>query len=317
MATGRHRIRLTARQRLSVVLAAATLLVGIPAAFFAFSAPSASALAIGDRGVQNLCSRTDYGCARGGYAGAEPWGWYTRYGTRDASGRLHNCTSYAAFRLAQNGVPKTAWFDNASGWATKARAAGERVDGTPTPGAIAQWNGTVRNQAGHVAYVESVTATSIELTDDMASRTTAYNRTNRWIISRGSPSWPNNFIHFRTRGAPTPTPTPTPTPIPTGGPVFAVMNTSETPPDGVWFRDNPNAAGPRLNGYGVYAGDRVQLRCYGTGAPIGAYANRVWYYAGNLTRPNAPGRANVGWLNAHYVNDGRASNQVVPGVRPC
>lgn len=55
------------------------------------------------------------------------------------------------------------------------------------------------------------------------------------------------------------------------------MNTSETPLDGVWFRDNPNLSGPRLNGYGVYAGDRVQLQCYGTGASIGPYANHMWY----------------------------------------
>ena len=95
------------------------------------------------------------------------------------------------------------------------------------------------------------------------------------------------------------------------------MNTSETPPDGVWFRDNPNISGPRLTGYGVYAGDRVQLRCYGWGEAIGRYGNRLWYSSANLTRPNAPGRANVGWLNAHYVNDGQNANAVVPGVPAC
>lgn len=101
------------------------------------------------------------------------------------------------------------------------------------------------------------------------------------------------------------------------GPVYPVMNTSETPPDGVWFRDNPAVSGPRLNGYGVYGGDRVELRCYGWGESLGRYQNRLWYYAGNVTRPSAPGRANVGWLNAHYVNDGQNANVAAPGVAAC
>lgn len=102
-----------------------------------------------------------------------------------------------------------------------------------------------------------------------------------------------------------------------GGPVFPVMNTSETPPDGVWFRDNPAVSGPRATGYGVYAGDRVELRCYGWGESLGRYGNRLWYYSANLTRPNAPGRNNIGWLNAHYVNDGQNANVVVGGVQAC
>ena len=108
-----------------------------------------------------------------------------------------------------------------------------------------------------------------------------------------------------------------PTPPAPTHPVFPVMNTSETLPDGVWFRDNPAISGPRLNGYGVYSGDRVELRCYGWGESIGRYANRLWYYSADITRPNAPGRANIGWLNAHFVNDGTVANQVVSGVPPC
>lgn len=99
--------------------------------------------------------------------------------------------------------------------------------------------------------------------------------------------------------------------------VYYVMNTSETPPDGVWFRDNPGISGPRLNGYGVYMNDRVELRCYGWGEALGPYKNRLWYMSANLTRPSAPGRANVGWLNAHYVNDNKVANEVAPGVPPC
>lgn len=108
-----------------------------------------------------------------------------------------------------------------------------------------------------------------------------------------------------------------PTPPEPSRPVFTVMNTSEQPPDGVWFRDNPNVSSPRLNGYGVYRGDRVQLQCFTWGPVIGGYANRLWYRSANLTRPSAPGRANVGWLNAHYVNDGKATNVVDAGVPAC
>jgi hypothetical protein len=87
--------------------------------------------------------------------------------------------------------------------------------------------------------------------------------------------------------------------------------------DGVWFRDEPNTPGPRLNGYGVYMGDRVQLQCYGWGQAIGQYNNRLWYRSANLTRPSAPGRSNVGWLNAHFINDGSNTNVVDAGVPPC
>jgi hypothetical protein len=112
------------------------------------------------------------------------------------------------------------------------------------------------------------------------------------------------------------TPPPAPSPQP-ARPVFTVMNTSEQPPDGVWFRDEPNTPGPRLNGYGVYMGDRVQLQRYGWGQAIGQYSNRLWYQSANLTRPSAPGRSNVGWLNAHFINDGSNTNVVDAGVPPC
>jgi hypothetical protein len=107
-------------------------------------------------------------------------------------------------------------------------------------------------------------------------------------------------------------------PGPIHQPVFPVMNTSEQPPDGVWFRDNPNLAGPQINGLGVYAGDRVALKCYGTGPAMGPYANHVWYQVSNQTRPTAPGRpSNSGWLNAHFINDGLTSNQIDPSVPVC
>ena len=104
------------------------------------------------------------------------------------------------------------------------------------------------------------------------------------------------------------------------GPVFQVMNTSETPPDGVYFRNSPHTADTsRIYGLGVFAGDYVQLNCYAWGDAVGAYNDTLWYYANNVTRPTVPstGGANVGYLNAHYINDGKAANVVDSGVPQC
>lgn len=111
-----------------------------------------------------------------------------------------------------------------------------------------------------------------------------------------------------------------PPPQPPAQPVFTVMNTSETPPDGVWFRNSPRVADTnRITGHGVYANDRVRIQCHAWGDTVGSYSNRLWYRVDNVTRPTVPtnGAANNGYLNAHYVNDGLAANQVASGVPAC
>ncbi|MGI5238561.1 GDSL-type esterase/lipase family protein [Dactylosporangium sp. CA-139066] len=102
-------------------------------------------------------------------------------------------------------------------------------------------------------------------------------------------------------------------------PVFTVMNTSETSPDGVWFRNSPHTADTdRVTGHGVYAGNQVRLDCYGWGDVVAPYNNSLWYRASNLTRPTTPnGGANTGWLNAHYIDDGQKANVVDTGVPAC
>jgi hypothetical protein len=96
------------------------------------------------------------------------------------------------------------------------------------------------------------------------------------------------------------------------------MNTSETPPDGVWFRNSPHTADTdRVTGHGVYMGDEVQLLCYGWGDAVGPYSDTLWYQVNNLTRPSVDGHANSGWLNAHYINDDQKANVVDAGVAPC
>lgn len=101
-------------------------------------------------------------------------------------------------------------------------------------------------------------------------------------------------------------------------PVFMVMNTSETPPDGVWFRNSPHTADTdRVTGHGVYMNEQVQLQCYGWGDAVGQYQDRLWYRVANVTRPTNAGVPNTGWLNAHYINDGKNANVIDVGVSAC
>ena len=51
---------------------------------------------------------------------------------------------------------------------------------------------------------------------------------------------------------------------------FVVMNTSETPPDGVWFRNSPSQNDTnRETGFGVYAGESMSVDCFSWGDPVG------------------------------------------------
>ena len=151
-------------------------------------------------GVQFLCGPTQaYDCTTGGYSGSEPWGYYTSFGSTDSAGRLHNCTSYAAFKVDAEHVKKPAWYDNANGWAKKASDAGTPVDQTPSAGSIAQWNG---GGYGHVAYVEAVDSTGIVITEDnYIDSTSKYypgGYTAKIHIDFTSNALPDNYIHFST-----------------------------------------------------------------------------------------------------------------------
>lgn len=142
----------------------------------------------GAEGMTILCDRADYGCVDGtGYRGQSYWGAnYGRVG--------HNCTSYVSYRLAVAGASQP-WFTmgNADEWNDKGRGK-VPIDDRPTVGSVAQWEGGTRlapGARGHVGYVERVTAEGIEVTDDSSS-----GGTRRYTIARGSPYWPDNFIHI-------------------------------------------------------------------------------------------------------------------------
>jgi surface antigen len=152
-------------------------------------------------GVTTLChDKTGFSCAGAGYNGTKSQiggnGWiykqYWSWGTPGPNGTMHNCTTYAAYRLQQNGYGFPGWTDNANGWALKSSTKNNvTVDQTPIAGSIAQWNG---GKNGHVAYVEAVTSTYIVTTSDSAGN--GYG-TDRLLILRTSRYMPDNFIHFK------------------------------------------------------------------------------------------------------------------------
>jgi len=135
------RDRFSLRKALSALMGATVLLLGIPAL-------TVSAAGIDDypyRGTANQLDR---------------WGFYTGY-----------CTSFAAFRLSQEGVVlhgatlqgpngKSAFFGNGGTWDAAAASIGYVVDAHPTVGSVAVWHGGEDGAwwGGHVAYVMAVDA---------------------------------------------------------------------------------------------------------------------------------------------------------------
>jgi hypothetical protein len=104
------------------------------------------------------------------------------------------------------------------------------------------------------------------------------------------------------------------------GPNYTVKNTSETPPDGVYFRhsmqlDPAQPTPTPTTGFGVFMNEQVRVACWTWGDAV--YGDRVWYYAYNITRPNVAGRPNKGWIDAHYVDDGMTANHPAPGIPQC
>lgn len=99
-------------------------------------------------------------------------------------------------------------------------------------------------------------------------------------------------------------------------PTYSVVNA----PIGVYFRNSPQSADTnRVPGDGVYNGNIIQLQCFAFGDTMDDPNNSLWYYAVNLTHPSVPGTgaSNEGFLNAYYINDALAANQVESSVPSC
>ena len=102
------------------------------------------------------CQISGYGCAIGGYdASTMNDNWATKYYGPSSRGGIgnppHNCTLYAAWMLAHNGLvdPGHTW-GYASQWGQTLAAA---TNSTPATGSIAWFRGP---GMGHVAYVAQV-----------------------------------------------------------------------------------------------------------------------------------------------------------------
>ena len=163
------------------------------------------------------CPATAGYCAgMGGYnattavASGWPWDYYGNGGKNDWASTNsygpHNCTLYAAFRLAEDGVANSGNLHllenlgDASEWANSVKKY-FLVNQTPAVGAIAQWN-SVDGSDGHVAYVDSVDpgGAGITISEDNFMPATspefAGGYTARIDITSVSAVWPANFIHF-------------------------------------------------------------------------------------------------------------------------
>jgi surface antigen/LysM repeat protein len=130
------------------------------------------------------------GAYDGGYATIDAQMAGASAGNRYAYG---NCTWYAYERRVQLGLPVGSFWGNAATWAMYARAAGYRVDNTPSVGAIAQWNAYQGGSyyAGHVGIVESVNSDG-SITISEMNYLYNFNRVTSRTIS---PSSVSNFIH--------------------------------------------------------------------------------------------------------------------------
>ncbi|WP_433232236.1 phospholipase A2 [Actinomadura formosensis] len=171
------------------------------------------------------------------------------------------------------------------------------------------------------AWIDSRFLTEMRRVCDTSFANNRYKRTLCRIEADGVYAVVRNGSNWNTPGGPTASIAPDPAPAPaprSAQPVYAVVNTSETPPDGVWFRDSPHTADtPRITGLGVYMNERVRARCYAMGDAVGPHGNRVWYLADNISRPTAAGRSDSGWLNTHYVDDAMTADHPAPGIPAC
>src|SRR5207247_902379 len=167
------RDRFSLRKALSALMGATVLLLGIPAL-------TVSAAGIDDypyRGTANQLDR---------------WGFYTGY-----------CTSFAAFRLSQEGVVlhgatlqgpngKSAFFGNGGTWDAAAASIGYVVDAHPTVGSVAVWHGGEDGAwwGGHVAYVMAVDAAGKAIVEE-------YNWSNYLRYGQRT-TQAHRYIHFVT-----------------------------------------------------------------------------------------------------------------------
>ena len=171
------------------------------------------------------CLSSGYDCVEGGYnATTMNNNWATSYYGDAAAGGIgtppHNCTLYAAWVLAQNGLadPKVSW-GNAKDWG---RSLASVTNSTPAVGSIA-WYDAGRSGVGsfgHVAYVAQVNSANgtVFLESDNYIGGSAGYTSNGWVAA----SDPSGYIHLKDGG---------------GQPDGSLITTDRSFPDGAIIRD--------------------------------------------------------------------------------
>ncbi len=165
----------------------------------------------------SACFSYGYACTIDGYnAVTMNDNWAAKYYGPGALGGIghppHNCTLFAAWMLAREGVPDPGrTWGNAWQWGYTLSA---EVSAVPTVGSIAWYGpGRLANASGHVAYVARVNARAglVFLVSDNYGGGWAGSTSSGWT----SVSTPSGYIHFRSltpaRHRPRPSP---PTTVP-------------------------------------------------------------------------------------------------------
>lgn len=151
------------------------------------------------------CGPTDVSClAFSGYQGKSVAGFPLQCDTQP--GNKHNCTNYAAYRLAARGMTTGFPRGNAYEWDNRRGALTAVSRESPTPGDIAQWESYGGSQnthagcngnCGHVAYVESVQYTATgALSSIVISESSWCSGGKIRKVVRATGTWPTRFLRW-------------------------------------------------------------------------------------------------------------------------
>jgi surface antigen len=146
-------------------------------------------------GASTGCKSVGYACTIDGYnATSMNDSWAARYYGSDTKGGIgnppHNCTLFAAWMLAHNGLPDPgrAWgYANQWGYALASD-----TNQTPAVGAIAWYNGPGMGHVAYVAHVNWSNHTVFLVSDNYASNSEGYT-SSTWAPF----TQPTGYIHLR------------------------------------------------------------------------------------------------------------------------
>jgi surface antigen len=146
------------------------------------------------------CKSVGYACTIDGYnATTMNNSWAARYYGSDTKGGIgtppHNCTLFAAWMLAHNGLPDPghAW-GYADQWGVTLAA---ETNHTPAVGSIAWYDGPGMGHVAYVARVNTSNHTVFLISDNYASNSDGYT-SSAWVAF----TVPTGYIHLRDLTAP-------------------------------------------------------------------------------------------------------------------